>query len=186
MLCSSIFLVYLQEELLNLKNRYIVKNYIEEFETQLALFFKPKWRLVNMFDSPARQSIEIRRQKWNYIFDNFNDSRVMQNLNVEMNKAGINQTIFCNDIADIYFLISDNAYIFDKDPTKNNKRKIFVDFRDPMQEKCVQIFMNAVSDFMLDFNKDEPTVSVHLLGTCTSTRIIQVSSTNYLDLLTWK
>ncbi|XP_065204832.1 uncharacterized protein LOC135834794 [Planococcus citri] len=144
------------EDLVRLKSLYLVKNYIEEFETHLGLRFQPDWSQINVASSPARQSIEIRRQKWQYIFDNFNDSHIVTRLNSEMAKAGINQTTFCNDIADVYFTLSLNPYIFNNrfDPHSNQSIGTL------LQKKCVIVFMNSVSGSELSFEEDEEKVQI--------------------------
>ncbi|XP_065204833.1 uncharacterized protein LOC135834796 [Planococcus citri] len=148
------------EDLVRLKNLYFVRNYMEEFETHLALHFIPNWNQVDAFKSPAKQSIEIRRQKWEYILHNFNDSHIVQRLNTEMKEAGINQTTFCNDMAEIYFTLSDNAYIFDKQFNPDKEQKSNQSIGALLHKKSVLVFMNSISGSKLKFNPNEDLVQL--------------------------
>ncbi|XP_065204835.1 uncharacterized protein LOC135834798 [Planococcus citri] len=149
------------KQLLLLKQQYIVRNHIEEFETDFALSFVPDWSKVDKWSSPARQSIEIRRQKWEFIFDKHSDLHQVQSLAAELAKGGVNQSTFCREIAEAYFILSHNSYVYNRGPMPNTKdHKVSEYINDPMMEKSLKVFMHIFPDSNVTVNEAEELVQI--------------------------
>ncbi|XP_065204831.1 uncharacterized protein LOC135834793 [Planococcus citri] len=143
-----------QDEIAKLKEQYTVKNTIEDFETEWALHFKPNSKKINKKDSPSLQNAEIRRQKWEYIFEKLADSHIIRRLDSELQKAGILRAVFCKEIAEVYFSLSYNASLFDKE-TDSIKP-----LPNPLKLKSMEVFLNVISDLKLNPDNAEESVKI--------------------------
>lgn len=143
-----------------MKQQYVLRNLIEEFEIDFALNFIPDWSKVDRWSSTARQCIEIRRQKWRHILQNHSDIHVIQSLNAELAESRIDQSIFCREIAEAYFILSHNSYIYDKGPIANEKGAKMAELvRCPAMDKSLKIFLHSIPDSDFKFNETEDLVS---------------------------
>ncbi|XP_065204829.1 uncharacterized protein LOC135834792 [Planococcus citri] len=150
------------EEFVRYKQLFEVKNTIDQFETHWGLYFVPDWNQLNRINSPTHQDYEIRRQKWSYIFTHFGDYPVVKRLNSELQKAGFTQTTFVEEIVETYMMISygHGPPILDEksnDLVVKNESQVVAD---PLQRKCVQVFMSCVSDSKLKCDENERKVQV--------------------------
>ncbi|XP_065203478.1 uncharacterized protein LOC135833637 [Planococcus citri] len=135
------------EEFVQCKQKFDMKNNIDQFETHWGIHFEPNSAELDKFQSPVDLDYEIRRLKWIYILENFGDSLAIKGLNSVLLKAGINRTTFCDDIADSYMRLTH----FEGES---------VTYANLMQKKSVQVFQNYVSDSKYKCDENEKQVQV--------------------------